>query len=875
MVKLQAGLIVPSTPPGYIVFDTTNRWVVVSPTDPRNESIEQIIDSTLSVRDYRFDNVFPNSANVVENIVWEEGSLNSGTGTYKPGSTIIVNGGGEVEESGSYRSGFCNSYAGIKYKVTGGDVVAFMYTIGNSFLGSVSVNNNGTFITSPNTRHIRFVTQSADYANIVCGAVNSDTSFIVNEEAYNIIGSLQETITGFPTIERSGREKGITPMIEQFVQLSDDAYITSKNAVDDAQADIKDLDEDLIDALGDMYREGYWQKSDYVDGDEDKLYNDAIENLVKIAKPDAKYSISYLDLYGENESDFEYGASDIAVQTAWPDINPDYAAHLIDQEIGISQWAFIDTCAKCYDQPWKTQITINTNLSTIAQHSFTDVLTHIANVASQVNSKMDIYERAKQFDQDGRTQTSNLEGRIDANRLMLTGGSSTWYTDDEGNMVFESADGKSAMTLTGNGFCIANSKNQYGEWNWRTFGTGEGFVADLITAGTLEADRVISNTLLARLGETLRIVANHVIIDSGNDTSKSLLEYVDSSINEVDMSLSADIDTIRTEADYSIATAKNDLTSLIDLRVSQTQSREELIRASVSELKLSNDAIVESVRSHDAQLGNIGTHVIVDAQNGLTLRQDQNANYEAVLSSDELKFKQKGDQGSTVATFGVTGSYVDKLHSNKTLSVGSEDKGWFDMTQTDSGSVVDKWRNGTNSQTPSVIITQQPVNSIGTSFSFSVQAENATNYQWQKRERYDGIDANDNPWVNIANATSSTYTQQLSQQAVQYEYRCHVYNSESSLYSRAVCAFDSLGPKVIADLPKNIVDVNGSTAVLTVLATGNPTYTWYQKTNDTWSQIAGLGSSISITVSGTTYYRCDLDDNSQYASTRVCKVVSE
>jgi len=92
-------------------------------------------------------------------------------------------------------------------------------------------------------------------------------------------------------------------------------------------------------------------------------------------------------------------------------------------------------------------------------------------------------------------QTSTLQGKIDANSLLITGGSSTWYTDDKGNMVFVSADGTSAMTLTGNGFAIANNKDEWGDWIWRTFGTGEGFTADLIVAGQLEAERIRAGSI--------------------------------------------------------------------------------------------------------------------------------------------------------------------------------------------------------------------------------------------------------------------------------------------------------------------------------------------------------------------------------------------
>lgn len=43
-----------------------------------------------------------------------------------------------------------------------------------------------------------------------------------------------------------------------------------------------------------------------------------------------------------------------------------------------------------------------------------------------------------------------------------------------------------AIRLNGAGFRIANSKNPDGSWRWRTFGTGDGFTADLITAGTIQ-----------------------------------------------------------------------------------------------------------------------------------------------------------------------------------------------------------------------------------------------------------------------------------------------------------------------------------------------------------------------------------------------------
>lgn len=52
-----------------------------------------------------------------------------------------------------------------------------------------------------------------------------------------------------------------------------------------------------------------------------------------------------------------------------------------------------------------------------------------------------------------------------------------------------------AIQLGGGSFRIANTKTGSGEWDWRTFGTGAGFVADLITAGTLNASLIKAGIL--------------------------------------------------------------------------------------------------------------------------------------------------------------------------------------------------------------------------------------------------------------------------------------------------------------------------------------------------------------------------------------------
>lgn len=85
--------------------------------------------------------------------------------------------------------------------------------------------------------------------------------------------------------------------------------------------------------------------------------------------------------------------------------------------------------------------------------------------------------------------TNWLDGVIDVLKNRFESTQSNWWTDENGNIIFEATDGSSAMMLAGEGFAIANSKVG-GAWQWQTFGTGEGFTANLINAGQLRASFV-------------------------------------------------------------------------------------------------------------------------------------------------------------------------------------------------------------------------------------------------------------------------------------------------------------------------------------------------------------------------------------------------
>lgn len=321
------------------------------------------------------------------------------------------------------------------------------------------------------------------FDNVLYDAENPD-EIIIDEDHYKEL----------TPIVPQGDVKGVLAYMRKFPDLADKAYMVDYVSSKNAQSVVTQLETEMAEALGDMYREGWWQEEDYVDGDEEKLYDDALDNLRKIAQPETSYSISFVDPYTSNEG-MGYGVTDETTDMPWPDLSIMSAAHLVDPEIDVNEWAYFDRIRKCYDQPWKTTAEINTNLTTMTQHSFTDVLTNIANVASEMKGKAGLYSRATAITDGGKLAAERLQGAIDTAKLKIFGGASTWYTDDMGNMVFESADGTAAMTLTGNGFSIASSKDEWGEWNWRTFGTGEGFTADEITTGYLSAERIEAHSI--------------------------------------------------------------------------------------------------------------------------------------------------------------------------------------------------------------------------------------------------------------------------------------------------------------------------------------------------------------------------------------------
>lgn len=103
---------------------------------------------------------------------------------------------------------------------------------------------------------------------------------------------------------------------------------------------------------------------------------------------------------------------------------------------------------------------------------------------------------------DGTVAGEQIQGLIDGVKAQMRAQSSAARKSNVRAVLFEDLDEQSptygALCLGTMGFQIASKRTVDGrEWDWKTFGTGQGFVADLIVAGTMFADRIRGGELMS------------------------------------------------------------------------------------------------------------------------------------------------------------------------------------------------------------------------------------------------------------------------------------------------------------------------------------------------------------------------------------------
>lgn len=325
------------------------------------------------------------------------------------------------------------------------------------------------------------------------------------------------------TAESEGLYLQMATAIDLFLELYDLYGIR-----DEAVITQDDVEATFAAAMGDMLKEGYWSNTNYAEGQEQELYDDALDVSAQMAKPAITYTVSRVSL--ANQMGYTPG-----------DLKINMRVHLYDEELAVNDIVFISQTTRYLDNPARDSVTLSNQEINIKGVTLDSILARMAKLADLVDQKNALYERAGAINSDGSIQLDRLEGQINILKTKLISTRSSWYTDDNGNLMFEAANGKSAMMITGEGFMIADGKNQDGTWNWRTSADGHGLNADTITTGFLSADRIEAKT----------ITANHLASDVGSSLDLSSNTSINLTVqNMIDEAMqSIDTDSLTT---YSV-----------------------------------------------------------------------------------------------------------------------------------------------------------------------------------------------------------------------------------------------------------------------------------------------------------------------------------
>ena len=205
------------------------------------------------------------------------------------------------------------------------------------------------------------------------------------------------------------------------------------------------------------------------------MYADAVKVLDQMSRPARTYTVNRVamsDVIGYDLNDFEVNTQ----------------VRIYDPKINVNDIVYVKKITKYLDTPWKDKVELTNESITLSGKSLDSILQRITSVASEMEARKDVFQRANALTKEGTILMDRLDGAIDVMKNRLLSSVSSWYTDDNGNIMFEAADGQSAMKLSGDGWMIANGKTEDGDWNWRTAATGQGITADAIVTGYLSAE---------------------------------------------------------------------------------------------------------------------------------------------------------------------------------------------------------------------------------------------------------------------------------------------------------------------------------------------------------------------------------------------------
>lgn len=147
-----------------------------------------------------------------------------------------------------------------------------------------------------------------------------------------------------------------------------------------------------------------------------------------------------------------------------------------------------------------------------------------------------------------------LDGTINAlkNKIVASGAYQHATVLEDGGTLYENTDSTSpdygAIYIGPGIISIASAKDSSGNWKWTAFGTGAGFTADLIVAGTMLANRIKGGQLSSIDGSLTVDLENGHFTLRASDTGNIGLDFINRSIDFYSLiTANKKIGTVQTE----------------------------------------------------------------------------------------------------------------------------------------------------------------------------------------------------------------------------------------------------------------------------------------------------------------------------------------
>lgn len=294
---------------------------------------------------------------------------------------------------------------------------------------------------------------------------------------------------------------------------------------------------------------------------------------------------------------------------------------------------------------------------------------HDANLYSHIASLQQAAEIIQMIaDRKGHVRGERLRGVVDllTTKLYASGAYTKAKVNDTYGILFENTDATSvdygAMYIGPGIFAIASAKKADGSWDWRTFGTGKGFVGDELIAGSVTANKLASD-----VGQQLDISSNvaitQVVDGLAGKADASVVDGLGNIVTAQGTAITQNADEIALKADKTV-------TDGLDTRM---QSAEQKITA---------DAITQTVRNHTsyqsdlagknrtyllatAPSGAITGDLWIDTANGNLLKRWTGTAWQAVQDGAISIAQQQADKIQWLVASGTSGSNMvltDKLY---------------------------------------------------------------------------------------------------------------------------------------------------------------------------------------------------------------------